>query len=364
MKKTGTADLPLHPGKAPRWLFGRMVKLSGAITEAIVSEFSHEEFIRRLADPYWFQAFTCVIGFDWHSSGTTTVASGALKEAMKERNIGIGVAGGKGKVSRRAPAEIADISGAFSLTTKKTESLRYASRMSAKVDNTALQDGYQLYHHILVFSEKGDWAVVQQGMSDVQKYARRYHWMSENLENFVEEPHTGICTQRTEEKVLDMTAKASRECRRISVDIVKDNPVKIRKMLDGQSSILDFREPKTLRMPGHHHIIDMQRVNLETLQKAYEIQPKNYEELLSVPGMGPKSVRALALVADVIYGKEPSWKDPARFSFAHGGKDGVPYPVDRETYDRSIHVLDSAVRNAKIGSRDRMQAVRRLQNFV
>jgi hypothetical protein len=366
MRKTGVANLPLHPGKAPRWLFGRMVKLSGAITEAVVDEYSKDEFLRRIADPYWFQAFTCAIGFDWHSSGTTTVSCGALKEGLKDRNLGIGVAGGKGKASRSAPAEIASISDSFSLSTKKAGDLQYASRMSAKVDNTALQDGYQLYHHMFVFTDKGDWSVVQQGMNDATKYARRYHWMSEDVDTFVNEPHSAICSQRMEKQVLDMTAKKSAETRNVSVDLVNDNPLKLRRLFGGQSSVMDFTgsAPKTLNLPAHHHIEDMRRVNFETLHRAYEIQPKDYEELLSVKGMGPKSVRALALISDLVYGKEPSWHDPARFSFAHGGKDGVPYPVDRKIYDRSIGILHNALRNARIGNRERLNAIRRLHEFI
>jgi len=366
MRKTGTANLPLHPGKAPRWLFGRMVKLAGGITEVIVDEYGSPEFLKRLSDPFWFQAFSCVLGYDWHSSGTTTVTCGALKEALKKENIGIGVAGGKGSASRRSPQEIEEISNGFSLPTKKISELQYSSRMAAKVDNTALQDGYQLYHHAFIFTGKGDWAVIQQGMNEAERYARRYHWLSIGLKGFVEEPHSAICSQRFEEAALDMTARQSADARKISVDLANESPSRIVKFFTGQSSVNDFlkKEDARLHLPPGHMIKDMKRINIETLRKAYEIQPKSYEELLAIGGVGPKVVRSLALISDLVYGKPPSWKDPARYSFAHGGKDGIPYPVDRETYDKSIEILRTGIGEAKIGNREKLGAIRRLESFV
>ncbi len=366
MRKTGVADLPLHPGKAPRWLFGRMVKLAGGISEAVINEHGRLELLKRLSDPAWFQAFSCVLGFDWHSSGTTTVTCGALKEALTGGSLGMGMAGGKGKASRRSPLEIAEIAGGFSLSSRRISGLQHASRLSAKVDNTALQDGYQLYHHAFVFTDKGEWAVIQQGMNEGEKYARRYHWLSTEIGSFVNEPHSAICSQRMEDRVLDMTAKSSEDARKVSVDLVNDNPAKLRRYFTKQSSLHDFlrREPARLRMQPGHLIQDMGRINMETLRKAYEAQPKDYEELLSIKGVGPKSIRALALVSDLVYGKEPSWRDPARFSFAHGGKDGIPYPVDRETYDRSIDILRAGIMEAKVGKKDKMHAIRRLEGFI
>ena len=361
--KSGTANLPLHWGKAPKWLFKRMVKLAGEISEVIVLEYGKDEFLKRLADPFWFQAFGCVLGFDWHSSGLTTTVTGALKEGLKGKDLGLVVCGGKGSMSRRTPHEIENKAMDLCLSTKSTEGLVYSSRMSAKVDNTALQDGYQLYHHVFIFTEKGKWTVIQQGLNTGKRYARRYHWIS-GLESFVDEPHSGISGDRKEKEVLDMTSSNSKEARKQSVDMVNDNPKKLARLFSGQSNILDFTsKQKLLNMPRSHYIINMHKKNMETLQKAYELQPKNYEELLCVPGLGPKTVRALALVSDLVYGKPPSWKDPVKFSFSHGGKDGIPYPVDRETYDRSIGILRDGVKQARLGSTEKLRAIKRLNGL-
>ncbi|MEM4188028.1 MAG: DUF763 domain-containing protein, partial [Candidatus Hadarchaeum sp.] len=225
MERTGTAELPLHYGTCPPWLFRRMVKLSGAIAEAILLEHGSEEFLRRMADPFFFQSLGCVVGFDFHSSGLTTTLTGALKEALMPEELGIAVCGGKGKVSKLVPQEIQGLTEVFSFTTAKTEELKHASRMAAKVDNACVQDGYQLYHHAFFVDENGNWAVVQQGMNE--SLARRYHWLSDGLRSFVEEPHSGIIGERAEEVALDMTARDSEEARRTSVDLVRDGPKKI-----------------------------------------------------------------------------------------------------------------------------------------
>ncbi len=363
-KKTGIANLPLHYGKAPRWLFRRMVKLAAGISEVIVLEYGQDEFLKRMADPFWFQAFGCVLGFDWHSSGLTTTVTGALKEGLKEKDFGIGICGGKGRASRKTPEEIENKALDFGLNTKRIEQMVYSSRMSAKLDNTALQDGYQLYHHMFVFTQRGKWAVVQQGLNTGRRYARRYHWLSSGLESFVEEPHSGISAEKKEKNVLNMLARESRKARKQSVDLVRDSPQKLRRFFTGQLSLLDFAgEIKKLHMPRSHYIINMNKKNLEMLQKAYEIQPENYEQLIGIHGIGPKSVRALALISELVYGRTPSWRDPVKFSFSHGGKDGVPYPVDRETYDKSIDILKTGIEHARLGSKDKLYAVRRLEGF-
>ncbi len=364
MLKTGTTNLPLHGGKAPRWLFKRMVKLSGSIAEVIVDEYSQTEFLKRLSDPYWFQAFGCVLGFDWHSSGLTTTLTGALKEGIDSQEIGIAVCGGKGKMSRKSPIEITKKGELFSLGTKRIERLKYSSRISAKVDNAALQDGYNLYHHAFFFDEKGNWTVVQQGMNPGNKYARRYHWFSESIESFVEEPHTAICSDGKERIVLDMTSQKSRDSRKVSIDLVNDNPEKLKRYFTKQLTLSEFSQQKTLNMPRTHFIMNMEKRNIETLKRVYEFQPRNYEELLSIKDVGPKTIRALALVSEIVYGKPPSWKDPAKYAFAHGGKDGIPYPVDRESYDKSIEMLHTAIEEAKIGNKERLNALKRLNNFV
>lgn len=345
--RTGIANLPLHYGSAPRWLFDRMVRLAGGISEAIVLECGAEEFLRRISDPCWFQAFGCVLGFDWHSSGITTTVCSAVKEALRNKEIGLQVAGGKGKTSRKTPFEIENTK--FSLSTNKINKLIYASRMAAKIDNSCVQDGYRLYHHCFIFTEKGKWAVVQQGMGDY--YARRYHWLSDNVENFVQEPQSAICCDKRHKKVLDMTAKESAETRRISVDLAKENPKRLIKVLN---------------MKARHSIVreDLSPRVILALKSAYEIQPEHYEELVSLKGIGPKTIRALALVSELVYGKPASYEDPVKFSFAHGGKDGFPYPVNKQTYDRTVMTLREALDKAKIGEKDRLRAIKQLSSMI
>jgi hypothetical protein len=363
MQRTGTANLPLHTGKAPRWLFQRMVKLAGGISAVIVDEYGQEELLKRLSDPFWFQAFGCVLGFDWHSSGLTTTVTGALKEGIDREELGIAVCGGKGKTSMKAPNEIRTIADEFGLAEKERNRLVYSSRMSAKVDSAAVQDGYNLYHHSFIFNEKGKWVVVQQGLNNGNSYARRYHWSSEKVESFVNEPHTGICCDDKGEEVLNMTSRKSGEARKTSVDIVNER--NSRRYFTGQTIMNDFLGThRKLDMPRIHYIINMNKRNIETLRKAYDIQPGNYEELLAIKDIGPKSVRALALVSELVYGKPPNWQDPVKYSFSHGGKDGIPYPVDRETYDKSVDVLRTGLEQARLGNKDKLNAIRRLNRFV
>jgi uncharacterized protein len=240
--------------------------------------------------------------------------------------------------------------------------------MSAKVDNALVQDGYQLYHHTFFFTSKGEWAVVQQGMND--SYARRYHWLSDRVRSFVEEPHSAICSQRQEQTVLDLTAAESRENRKATLDIVRDGPSHLRPFR-AQLSLLDFGDRPSpapeLSMPRRHELVallDIGEAGRKALQLAYELQPSNYEELVALRGLGPKSIRALALVSELVYDASPSWKDPARFSFAHGGKDGTPFPVDRETYDRTIQTLQEAVEGAKLDMEEKYNAIKRLERYA
>lgn len=366
MQKIGIANLPLHGGSAPPWLFKRMVNLSGAISEVIIIEYGQDEFLRRIADPFWFQALSCTIGFDWHSSGTTTTTLGALKENLNKNSLGIKIAGGKGKVSRKAPQEIISFGEDFGFNSNKIERLVYSSKMAAKVDNSCIQDGYQLYHHCFVLNEKGSWAVIQQGMFD--RYARRYHWLSDNVKSFVLEPHDAICCERKESDVLDMTAKESEEAQKVSLDLVKDNPKHLEKYIKEpiQKTLSDFGSERITKfsMGPRHTIVDMDKKNIETLKKAYEIQPRNYEELVAIKGIGPKTIRSLALISDLVYGKPPSWRDPVKFSFAHGGKDGVPYAVNKKIYDKSVSILKDAIENAKLGQKDKLNAIRRLNYYL
>lgn len=356
MFKTGTATLPLHYGKTPRWLFERMIELARQISLAIIGEFGQREFLKRLSDPYWFQALGCILGFDWHSSGLTTTTTGAIKEALRgiERDTGIFVAGGKGKTSRKTPQEIQSFGFKYGIN---PEPLIYASRISAKVDSSAIQDGYQLYHHIFIFSYKGQWAVIQQGMNPESKTARRYHWFSDNVKDFVDEPHSAICAERRHKRVLNMVASESGPARQITAYIASEPPEK---------TIREFHRLKELDLSKRHYItiidIDPQRL-YKILLKTYEKSPKNFEELLGIEGVGPKTIRALSLISELIYERPPSFQDPARFSFAHGGKDGTPYPVDRNTYDRTIEIIKRAIEASRLGHPEKINAIKRLRGL-
>lgn len=359
MKRKGVADLPLHSGKCPRWLFEKMKKLAKAVVEVLVYEYGTNEFLKRISNPHWFQCFACVLGFDWHSSGTTTTTCGALKEALSPEEHGIAVAGGKGRASRKAPKEIENACKVFSFSTRRTEELKKKSLLVAKIDNACIQDGYELYHHVFILTEKGEWAVIQQGMKG--NYARRYHWLSFNIRDIVEEPHSGICSERLESKVMDLTSRISRETRKASLDIVKENPRFVVRYFKHQYGLEDY-----LYLPPRHRIldVDLDKRSLKVLLRAYEIQPSTYEELLCIRGMGPKKIRALSLIAQLLYGTEISWRDPAKFSFAHGGKDGYPYPVDMETYENSISILREAISQAEVDRKERLLALRRLEKLT
>lgn len=372
MQRTGVARLPLHYGKAPRWLVIRMRKLAKEIVMIIVDEYGTDDFLKRISDPFWFQALGCVLGYDWHSSGVTTVVTGVLKQAVVPEDHGIAVCGGKGKVSRQTPLEIGSISERFGFSSEKIQNLQHASKMSAKVDNTAIQAGYKLYHHAFFLAEDGKWAVIQQGMCLQDRTARRYHWLSDNAKNFVVEPHDAIVGDVKRDIVLDMTAKISESCRKTSVDIAKEKPKKIKRMIMSirpayQKSLQEWM-PKTSEPTWKEYPIDVlsmpRNINWKALREVYEFKPHNYEELLGFKGMGPATVRGLALIAELIYGEKPSWKDPVKYSFAYGGKDGVPRPVNRRAMDESIRILKQAIHEAKIGSKERMRSLRRLRRFV
>jgi hypothetical protein len=354
--RTGIAYLPLHGGKAPPWLFSRMVKLSREITIAIIDEFGPQEILRRLSNPFWFQAFGCVLGFDWHSSGVTTTLCGALKEGLQgiEKDLGLFVAGGKGKNSRETPLDIQRWGEKISLDPAP---LVYASRMAAKVDTSAVQDGYQLYHHTLIFTRKGDWAVVQQGMNETSRYARRYHWLSEGITDFVNEPHAAILSE-TRGQALNLVAGESQPARKTIAEIAAQQKP--------ESIIRDLKKLQTLELPRRHQI-EIKDLHPDSLTKillsAYDRQPQDFECLLGLQGVGPKTIRALSLIAEIIYGVAPSYRDPARYSFAHGGKDGIPYPVDRQNYDRSIEILARSINRARLTVTEKRDILARLQRL-
>ena len=366
MNRSGVVDLPLHGGTAPYWLVKRMKSLAHAIFEVIIDEYGVDGAIEKLADPLWFQSLSCALAYDWHSSGTTTVVCGVLKSVIDPEEFGIGIAGGKGKASRNTLSDIDGIGEKLRLSDGEIEELKYASRLSAKVDNACIQDGYKLYHHSMVISEKGEWAVIQQGMNLRDRYARRYHWLSSSVKKYDEEPHQGIVGV-LHENVLDMTSKESRGCRGMSVDLAKTEPGELerlhkalggsgnkgKRMKEGQRTLFDFDK----RLKGTVKVEDEmskeliyrlpKRVNWDALRVTYDKQPENYEQFLCIRGVGPATVRALALISDLIYGEKPSWRDPVKFSFAFGGKDGVPYPVDKRTMDETTEILSNAVKEAK-----------------
>jgi uncharacterized protein len=354
--RTGFAELPLHGGKAPPWLFSRMVRLSREVVGHLVAESGPEEVLRRLSDPFWFQAFGCVLGFDWHSSGVTTTVCGAIKESVRglESDFGFHVAGGKGSVSRRTPAEIA---AACDRLSRDPADLVYASRMSAKVDSAAVQDGYQLYHHAFFFTPAGKWCVVQQGMRDENGMARRYHWLGESVADFVNEPHAAVCSDERQ-LTLNLVAGESAPVRSASAEVARGDPAQTLALL---------RKLPTLELPSRHAVKPREDIHPDRMKKillrTWEEAPPDFERLLGIPGVGAKTLRALALVSELVYGTPASTRDPARFSFAHGGKDGHPFPVDRTTYDRTVDVLHSALLRAKVGHTEKVAALKRLGNF-
>ena len=352
----GIVNLPLHSGKAPAWLFTRMTLLAREITQVLVIEFSPEEVLRRLSDPFWFQTFGCLLGFDWHSSGITTTVCGALKEGLRNREADTGIfcAGGKGRTSRKTPQEIEGHCHGLGWA---PDSLVYASRMAAKVDSSALQDSYQLYHHVFFFTKQGAWCVVQQGMNAATRYARRYHWLGEGVEDFCCEPHAAICCD-TRAPAFNLVASASTGARSAIATLAKEEPGRV---------FAEADRIARLDLPARHHITpgDLKSSRLhKVLLATYEKEPQGFEQVLGQPGVGPKTIRALSLMAELIYGEQTSFRDPARFSFAHGGKDGHPYPVDRETYDQTIDFLKKGLWAARIGHSEKLNAMKRLNAFV
>jgi hypothetical protein len=360
-RHTGFASLPLHGGKAPAWLFGRMVRLSREIVIYMASEFGSREVLRRLSDPFWFQAFGCVLGFDWHSSGVTTTVCGAVKEGLKDvdRDLGFFAAGGKGNASRRTPQQITD---ACERIGRDPRELVYASRTAAKVDSAAVQDGYQLYHHVFFFTAEGDWCVVQQGMCDANHTARRYHWLSEHVASFVDEPHEAVCCDARAD-VLNLVAHENDAVRRSSAALASQSPEVTLKALERVP--LQAEPTPFLRMPARHELLPELDVATPYLQKilvkTYERAPQDFEALLGIEGVGPKTLRALALASELVHGTAATLRDPARFSFAHGGKDGTPFPVDKLTYDTTIEVLSKAINRSAIDRSEKVKAFKRLQ---
>jgi len=366
MINKGIATFGLDYGKCPKWLFDRMVLLSGRIVYAIIEEEGPDEFIKRISDPVWFQSLGTVLAFDWNASGLTTILTAALKEAIRgsEKDLGIFICGGKGKTSLKTPDEILSWSYKISLPEKSARSLIYNSKMAAKVDSSLLQDGFQIYHHAFFFSKNGAWTVVQQGMNTTEQSARRYHWYSKDLKDLIQEPHSGITSNLMVKNILNMTAQKSEKNRGLSTELVSQSfntlmkditllrkyytPIsqmaKLKLENKEQLTLLNLETKEFNWHPVVHEDFAKSKYLEKILWRLCDNHPKNYEQLLATPGVGPKTIRALALVAEVIYGAKPSYEDPARYSFAHGGKDATPYPVDQPTYDQTIEKLKRFVK--------------------
>ncbi len=387
IKRSGYADLPLHTGTVPKWLADRMMKLGTLIVEALVLRYGKKEVLVRLSDPLWFQSLGAVLGMDWHSSGITTSVMYALKRGLNRRakELGIVVCGGRGKYSRRTPDELKILADMTGMDGNK---LINCSRLAAKVDGTAVQDGFQLYQHNFILSDEGDWTVVQQGMNVKEKKARRYHWSSEKLRSFVETPHTGV-TGENEGLILNLTDTNAGQTRSKILTLSNERPDRvlreIEKMGKGDCLQLDLfddelelpqkqnewqgtqiliKNDRNLVMPSHHEIraedVDLKRLGA-VLATAWESENKNFESLLLTPGLGPRTLQSLTLVSEVIFGTPSRFTDPARFSFAHGGKDGHPFPVTTKIYDESIRILGDAIETSRMGYNDKSECLRRLE---
>jgi Uncharacterized conserved protein len=343
------ADMPLHYGHVPEWLYKRMGALGVAITEAVILEYGTSGFLQRISNPAWFQSLGCALGMDWHSSGITTSVLGALKQTVNKRSheLGIYICGGKGKHSRNTPNELMKIGD---ITGLDAHALVRSSKLSAKVDNTAIQDGYQIYLHSFIVTNTGEWAVIQQGMNDDNGMARRYHWHSPAVRTFIETPHTFIYGHNCGQ-ILNITDKQATPTKAGILQLTREDPNKI------------LNEARSITMPRHHEVqakdIDLKRLGA-ILAVAHEKEALDMETLLLLEGLGPRTLQSLTLVSEVIHGTPSRFDDPARFSFAHGGKDGHPFPVPTKVYDETINTLEHAINRAKLGQNDKQEALKSL----
>jgi hypothetical protein len=353
MKRSGVADLPLHGGRVPHWLAERMTKLGSAITETVIHDYGTSAFLSRLSDPFWFQAMGAVMGMDWHSSGITTSVMGALKRGLapKADELGIYFCGGRGRFSRNTPNELRVIANRRGFD---GDALVRTSRLTARVDNNAIGDGFQIYLHSFVVTANGEWAVVQQGLNDRNGMARRYHWHSASVKDFVAEPHTGIVGE-DQGTVMNLVDYRARTAQSAMLEIANERPDKV------------LNDIRYLRMPSHHEVresnVDLKRLGA-VLAVAYERDLHDFAELLLLEKLGPRTLQSLALVAEVVHGAPTRFSDPARFSFAHGGKDRHPFPVPLKTYDESLNLLRTSLDAAKVGDKEKLDGFRRLDRFV
>ena len=353
MKRSGTADLPLHGGRVPPWLAERMTKLGTAITENIVHDYGTSAFLTRLSDPFWFQAFGSVMGMDWHSSGITTSVMGALKRGLSSQadELGLYVCGGRGRFARHTPNELRQIAARQGFD---ADALVRTSRLTARVDNNAIADGFQIYLHSFVVTSQGEWVVVQQGLNDQTGMARRYHWHSASVRDFVAQPHTGIVGEN-QGRIMNLVDADAKPAQQAMLEIVQDHPEKT------------LAAARHLSMPSHHevraHNVDLKRLGA-VLAVAYERDLHDFAELLLLEKLGPRTLQSLSLVAEVVHGAPSRFNDPARFSFAHGGKDRHPFPVPLKTYDESLNFLRTSLDKAKVGDKEKIEGFRRLEKFA
>lgn len=353
MRRSGVADLPLHGGRVPQWLASRMTTMGTAIVESVAHHYGRSEVLSRLSDPFWFQAFGSVIGMDWHSSGITTSVMGALKRGLNPRahELGIYICGGRGRQSRHTPDELRQIADRTSLD---GDALVRTSRLAARVDNNAVADGFQIYLHSFVLTPEGDWAIVQQGMNETSRLARRYHWHSAAVRDFTSEPHTAIVGEHvgTIQNLVDQRARPAQNA---LIAIARDDPGKT------------VGEVRRLMMPPHHDVrrrdVDERRLGA-VLALAHERDLRDFASFLLLEQLGPRTLQSLALVAEVVHGTPTRFSDPARFSFAHGGKDGHPFPVPLKVYDESIGVLKRALEDARVGHSEKLDGMARLDKFA
>jgi hypothetical protein len=364
MKRSGIADLPLHGGRVPQWLAERMTALGTAITEAIIHDYGTSAFLSRLSDPFWFQALGAVMGMDWHSSGITTSVMGALKRGLAPRahELGIYVCGGRGKHSRNTPRELLQIAERRGFD---GAALVRTSRLTARVDNNAIADGFQIYLHSFVLAANGEWTVVQQGLNDRSGTARRYHWHSASVQDFVAQPHTGIVGEH-QGTIMNLVDAQAKPAQTAMLDITREHPEKTLREVRQAASLL-LPAARHLRLPPHHEVraenVDLKRLGA-VLAVAYERDLHDFAELLLLEKLGPRTLQSLALVAEVVHGAPSRFNDPARFSFAHGGKDRHPFPVPLKTYDESLNFLRTSLEAAKVGDREKVDGFRRLERFV
>ena len=369
MNKVGIATLPLHGGKAPAWLFKRMVLLAKPIFKILHDQEGSDGILRRISDTYWFQGLSCILGYDWHSSGTTTVLGGVLKEVLNSGEHDLIVAGGKGKASLKIKEDLNKYAKDLGYNEDDIEKLSEISRLVAKIDNAAIQDGFSLYHHLMIVSES-NWAIVQQGLDGNIGKARRYHWLSEMIKCFLNDSHTDISTEIIKKEVLNMASKESTECRKISLDLITEGSNRIKRYLTklkdrNQKSLDDFMRPnQTIKLKSLPHL-DMPipfTLKWESLDMAKELAINDYTELLKIKGLGPAMIRALALISEFIWGEPPSWKDPAKYSYAVVGKDGIPYQVNLKRMEKCAALLEDALNQARIDKKDKFNALKRLQS--